>query len=87
MQDASGNIRKWFVTCTDIHDLKMAELTYDGKSPGRGILTLAAVVTFMAQGIRPATWWGAKKATNIAIGLWGILLVVLVGLILLLRKG
>ncbi|MFA5371755.1 MAG: TIGR00341 family protein [Sideroxydans sp.] len=53
-------------------------------------LNLAAVLTFMAQGIRPATWWEkdrAKKATRIAIGLWVTLLVVLVGLILLLRKG
>lgn len=51
-------------------------------------LNLAAVVTFMLQGIRPATWWEkdrAKKATRIAIGLWVTLLVVLVGLILLLR--
>jgi uncharacterized hydrophobic protein (TIGR00341 family) len=50
-------------------------------------LNLAAVVTFMVQGIRPATWWEkdrAKKATRIAIGLWVTLLVVLVGLILLL---
>ena len=53
-------------------------------------LNLAAVVTFMVQGIRPATWWEkdrAKKATRIAIALWVSLLVVLVGLILLLRKG
>jgi len=53
-------------------------------------LNLAAVVTFMVQGIRPATWWEkdrAKKATRIAIGLWVTLLVLLVGLILLLRKG
>ncbi len=26
LQDAGGNILKWFGTCTDIHDLKMAEL-------------------------------------------------------------
>jgi len=53
-------------------------------------LNLAAVVTFMVQGIRPATWWEkdrAKKATRIAITLWATLLVLLVGLILLLRKG
>ncbi len=52
-------------------------------------LNLAAVVTFMVQGIRPATWWEkdrAKKATRIAIALWATLLVLLVGLILLLRK-
>lgn len=53
-------------------------------------LNLAAVVTFMVQGIRPATWWEkdrAKKATRIAIALWVTLLVLVVGLILLLRKG
>lgn len=53
-------------------------------------LNLAAVVTFMVQGIRPATWWEkdrAQKATSIAIGLWVTLLVLLVGLILLLRKS
>ncbi len=26
LQDAAGNVVKWFGTCTDIHDLKMAEL-------------------------------------------------------------
>lgn len=26
LQDSNGNILKWFGTCTDIHDLKMAEL-------------------------------------------------------------
>jgi uncharacterized hydrophobic protein (TIGR00341 family) len=53
-------------------------------------LNLAGVATFVAQGIRPATWWEkerAAKATRIAIGMWGVLLAVLVGLILLLRKG
>lgn len=53
-------------------------------------LNLAAVVTFMVQGIRPATWWEkdrAKKATRIAIALWVTLLVLVIGLILLLRKG
>jgi uncharacterized hydrophobic protein (TIGR00341 family) len=53
-------------------------------------INLAAVVTFMVQGIRPATWWEkdrAKKATRIAIAFWVTLLVLVVGLILLLRKG
>ena len=53
-------------------------------------LNLAAVMTFMVQGIRPATWWEkerAERATRIAIGLWVTLLVVLVGLILLWRQG
>jgi uncharacterized hydrophobic protein (TIGR00341 family) len=53
-------------------------------------VNLAGVTTFLVQGIRPATWWEkdrALKATRIAIGLWVTLLAVLVGLVLLLRKG
>jgi uncharacterized hydrophobic protein (TIGR00341 family) len=53
-------------------------------------LNLAGVTTFLVQGIRPATWWEkerAAKATRIAISLWVTLLVLLIGLILLLRKG
>ena len=53
-------------------------------------LNLAGVTTFLVQGIRPATWWEkerAAKATRIAISLWATLLALLVGLILLLRKG
>jgi uncharacterized hydrophobic protein (TIGR00341 family) len=53
-------------------------------------INLAAVVTFMVQGIRPATWWEkdrAKRGTRIAIALWVTLLVLVVGLILLMRKG
>jgi uncharacterized hydrophobic protein (TIGR00341 family) len=53
-------------------------------------VNLAGVTTFLAQGIRPATWWEkdrASKATRIAIGLWVILLAGLGGMILLLRKG
>jgi uncharacterized hydrophobic protein (TIGR00341 family) len=53
-------------------------------------LNLAGVVTFLVQGIHPATWWEkerAAKATRIAIGLWVTLLAVLVGLILLFGKG
>ena len=30
LQDAAGNILKWFGTCTDIHDLKVAELEIFG---------------------------------------------------------
>ena len=26
LRDATGNVLKWFGTCTDIHDLKLAEL-------------------------------------------------------------
>ena len=49
-------------------------------------VNLAGVTTFVAQGIRPATWWEkdrAARATRIAIGMWAALLAVLVGLILL----
>lgn len=53
-------------------------------------VNLAGVITFLVKGIRPAIWWEkdrAAKATRIAIGMWATLLAVLVGLILLLRKG
>jgi len=53
-------------------------------------VNLAGVTTFLAQGIRPATWWEkdrAVKATRIALVLWAVLLTALVGLILLLRKA
>jgi uncharacterized hydrophobic protein (TIGR00341 family) len=53
-------------------------------------VNLAGVMTFLVQGIRPATWWEkdrASKATRIAIGLWVALLAALGGMILLLRKG
>jgi len=53
-------------------------------------VNLAGIITFLVQGILPATWWEkgrAKKATFIAIGLWVFLLTVLIGLILLIRRG
>jgi uncharacterized hydrophobic protein (TIGR00341 family) len=53
-------------------------------------VNLAGVITFLVQGIRPASWWEkdrAVKATRIAIGLWVALLAGLVAMILLLRKG
>jgi uncharacterized hydrophobic protein (TIGR00341 family) len=53
-------------------------------------VNLAGVITFLVQGIRPATWWEkdrAAKAVRVAVGLWMALLAALVGLILLLRKG
>jgi len=53
-------------------------------------VNLAGVTTFLVQGIRPTTWWEKKvasKATRIAIGLWVVLLAVLGGMILVLRKG
>jgi hypothetical protein len=49
-------------------------------------INLAAVGTFIFQGIRPASWWEAekaKKATRIAVVLWVVLLVILITLILL----
>ncbi|KCZ72857.1 TIGR00341 family protein [Candidatus Methanoperedens nitroreducens] len=53
-------------------------------------VNLAGVITFLAQGIRPKTWWEADKAmrmTRIAIGLWIILLLSLIIVILLLQKS
>jgi len=44
-------------------------------------VNLAGVATFVAQGIRPASWWEAdraRRATLIALGVWLALLVVLV---------
>lgn len=49
-------------------------------------LNLAAILTFLAQRIRPRTWWEAekaKKATRRAVASWMALLVLLVVLILL----
>lgn len=49
-------------------------------------VNLAAIGTFVAQGIRPRTWWEASKArraTRIALTIWGAMLVLLVVLILL----
>ena len=51
-------------------------------------VNLAGVITFLVQGIRPATWWEkdrASKATRVAIGLWVALLAALGGMILLLK--
>ena len=53
-------------------------------------VNLAGVITFLVQGIRPASWWEkdrAVKATRVAIGLWAALLAGLVAMVLLLRKG
>ena len=52
-------------------------------------VNLAGVTTFLAQGIKPTSWWEkdrAMKATRIAIALSVVLLAVLVGTILLVRK-
>ncbi|MFA5308244.1 MAG: TIGR00341 family protein [Dehalococcoidales bacterium] len=52
-------------------------------------LNLAAVGTFIFQGIRPAKWWEAekaKKATRIAVVSWLLLLIILAVLIVLSQK-
>ncbi len=52
-------------------------------------VNLAAVTTFLIQGIRPATWWEkdrAVKATRIAIGLWLSVLAALAGLLVVTNK-
>jgi len=43
-------------------------------------LNLAAILTFLLQGVRPRTWWeakNAKKATRVALSVWFILLTIL----------
>lgn len=53
-------------------------------------INLAAVGTFIFQGIRPASWWEAEKAknaTHIAVVLWIVLLATLVVLILVSQHG
>jgi len=49
-------------------------------------VNLSGVITFLAQGVRPLTWWQAdraNKATGRAIGIWVVLLVTLVVVIIL----
>jgi len=49
-------------------------------------VNLAGVTTFLAQGIRPVTWWEAdraKKATRTAIVLWSLILLALAVIVLL----
>lgn len=51
-------------------------------------INLAGVVTFLAQGVAPLSWWEAdraRKATRWAIGIWIVLLVGLAGLVAWLR--
>lgn len=53
-------------------------------------INLAGVVTFLARGIRPLTWWEAdraKKATREAITLWTFLLLILMFVIVLSQRG
>ncbi len=43
-------------------------------------INLAGVATFLAQGVRPRTWWEeqrAQHATRLAIGIWFVLLLAL----------
>jgi uncharacterized hydrophobic protein (TIGR00341 family) len=52
-------------------------------------VNLTGVITFLAQGIQPGTWWEAdkaKKATRLAIVLWTLLLSMLVGVALIITK-
>jgi uncharacterized hydrophobic protein (TIGR00341 family) len=49
-------------------------------------VNLAGVLTFVVQGIRPRSWWEAKRAktaTRVAVATWSILLLILAGLIYL----
>ncbi len=49
-------------------------------------VNLAAVATFLAQKVRPRTWWEAKRArraTRIAVTSWILMLILLVGLMFL----
>ena len=53
-------------------------------------INIAGVVTFLARGIRPLTWWEAdraKKATREAITLWTFLLLILMFVIVLSQRG
>lgn len=48
-------------------------------------INLAGVVTFLFQGVRPRTWWEAKKAKKSAVKasvLWAMLLMVLVAILI-----
>ncbi len=53
-------------------------------------VNLAGVTAFLAQGIRPITWWEAdraKKATRVAIVLWVLLLSALVVVVVLSQRS
>lgn len=52
-------------------------------------VNLSGVFTFLAQGVRPLTWWEAdraKKATKFAILLWTLLLIILLIIIIETKK-
>jgi len=51
-------------------------------------LNLAAVATFLIQGVRPTSWWKAKKASQAtwwAMGIWALLAALLVVVVLVVR--
>ena len=53
-------------------------------------INLSGVLTFLARGIRPLSWWEekrAKKATRQAIAIWTFLLLILVAVIILSQRG
>jgi len=53
-------------------------------------VNIAAIVTFLVQGIRPATWWearAARRSAAIALGIWLVGLVALIMAIILLQAG
>jgi uncharacterized hydrophobic protein (TIGR00341 family) len=53
-------------------------------------VNLAGVVTFVAQGVRPRSWWEADKAKKLtlsAVAIWCVLLAILIGLIVFWGKG
>lgn len=52
-------------------------------------VNLAAVLTFLIQGIRPASWWrkeGARKATQVAILLWFVSIAIMTILMFVARS-
>jgi uncharacterized hydrophobic protein (TIGR00341 family) len=52
-------------------------------------VNLSGVITFLFEGIRPVTWWEAdraKKATRVAICIWGWLLAALAAVIMLSQR-
>ncbi len=53
-------------------------------------VNLAAIVTFLVQGIRPATWWearAARRSAATALVVWFIVLTALIVMIFLLQAG
>jgi uncharacterized hydrophobic protein (TIGR00341 family) len=53
-------------------------------------VNLSGVATFLVQGVRPLSWWdmaSAKKATQKAIVIWGLLLVFLILLVLFSQRA